>query len=167
MNTEKKYTIENVWGFLNEIPDPEIPVITIVELGVVRGINIIDSGFEIIITPTYSGCPATERFIDDIKETLTEKGITNIKIELQYSPAWTTNWLTKEAKIKLKEYGIAPPIDGTEDKGTLFSNGPKVVPCPQCNSKNTTLKSQFGSTACKAFYTCDDCLEPFDYFKCI
>ena len=167
MNTVNKYSVDEIWSFLNEIPDPEIPVITIVELGVVRDIVFTDNGLEIIITPTYSGCPATERFIADIKEQLTAKGIKNITIKLQYSPAWTTNWLTEAAKLKLKEYGIAPPINGTEDKGVLFSAGPKTVPCPKCNSTNTKLESQFGSTACKAFYTCKDCLEPFDYFKCI
>lgn len=167
MDTINTYSIDEIWSFLNEIPDPEIPVITIVELGVVRDIILTENGVSIVITPTYSGCPATERFIADIKEQLTAKGIKNVTITLQYSPAWTTNWLTDDAKLKLKEYGIAPPIDGTEDKGVLFSTGPKTVPCPRCNSINTKLESQFGSTACKAFYTCKDCLEPFDYFKCI
>lgn len=167
MDTINTYSVDEIWSFLNEIPDPEIPVITIVELGVVRDVTITELGVNIVITPTYSGCPATERFIADIKEQLTAKGIKNITITLQYSPAWTTNWLTDAAKLKLKEYGIAPPVDGTEDKGVLFSTGTKVVPCPRCNSTNTELKSQFGSTACKAFYTCKDCLEPFDYFKCI
>ena len=106
-------------------------------------------------------------FEDDIISTLKQHGIENIEIKMVYSPAWTTDWMTKEAKEKLKEYGIAPPVDGSADKGVLFANGPKVVICPRCNSKNTTLKSQFGSTACKALYVCNDCLEPFDYFKCI
>lgn len=167
MDAINTYSVDEIWNFLNEIPDPEIPVISIVELGVVRGITLTENGVRIVITPTYSGCPATDRFIADIKEQLSNKGISVIDIKLQYSPAWTTNWLTDEAKLKLKNYGIAPPVDGTEDKGVLFSAGPKVVPCPKCGSKNTTLKSQFGSTACKAFYTCNDCLEPFDYFKCI
>lgn len=167
MDAINTYSVDEIWSFLNEIPDPEIPVISIVELGVVRGITLTENGVNIVITPTYSGCPATDRFIADIKEQLSNKGIPHIDIKLQYSPAWTTNWLTDEAKLKLKNYGIAPPIDGTEDKGVLFSAGPKVVPCPKCGSKNTTLKSQFGSTACKAFYSCNDCLEPFDYFKCI
>jgi ring-1,2-phenylacetyl-CoA epoxidase subunit PaaD len=167
MDTINTYSVEEIWSFLNEIPDPEIPVITIVELGVVRDVVISGNSLDIIITPTYSGCPATERFIADIKEQLTAKGITNITVKLQYSPAWTSSWLTDKAKQKLKEYGIAPPVNGTEDKGVLFSTGAKVVPCPRCNSTNTKLESQFGSTACKAFYTCKDCLEPFDYFKCI
>lgn len=165
MNTKQKYSTDDIWSLLNEIPDPEIPVITIIELGVVRDVVLLDKGVRVIITPTYSGCPATDRFIADIREKLSF--IDNIDIKLQYSPAWTTDWLTKEARVKLKEYGIAPPIDGTEDKGVLFANKLRIVPCPRCNSENTTLQSQFGSTACKALYKCNDCLESFDYFKCI
>ena len=163
----KKYTNEQVWGFLKEIPDPEIPVITIEELGVLRDVEVTPKKVIVTITPTYTGCPAMKMFEDDIISTLKQHGIENIKIKMVYSPAWTTDWMTKEAKEKLKEYGIAPPVDGSADKGVLFANGPKVVICPRCNSKNTTLKSQFGSTACKALYVCNDCLEPFDYFKCI
>jgi ring-1,2-phenylacetyl-CoA epoxidase subunit PaaD len=163
----KKYTNEQVWGFLKEIPDPEIPVITIEELGVLRDVEVTPKKVIVTITPTYTGCPAMKMFEDDIISTLKQHGIENIEIKMVYSPAWTTDWMTKEAKEKLKEYGIAPPVDGSADKGVLFANGPKVVICPRCNSKNTTLKSQFGSTACKALYVCNDCLEPFDYFKCI
>ena len=119
------------------------------------------------ITPTYSGCPATERFKQDIKDFLKINGIEKVNLVMQYSPAWTTNWLSDEAKEKLRIYGIAPPINGTEDKGFLFQSGPKVVPCVKCDSHNTELSSQFGSTACKALYKCKDCLEPFEYFKCI
>ncbi len=158
---------DNILSILNSIPDPEIPAISIVELGVVKNISLENSLLTITITPTYSGCPAVDRFVADIKERLTEEGYNNIDIKFQYSPAWTTDWISDEAKKKLRAYGIAPPVNGTADKGSLFSGGPKVVNCPQCNSENTTLVSQFGSTACKAFYTCDDCKEPFDYFKCI
>lgn len=162
-----KYTKEQVWEFLKEIPDPEIPVITIEELGVLRNVEITQQQVIITITPTYTGCPAMKMFEDDIITALNEKGITNVEIKMVYAPAWTTDWMTTEAKEKLRVYGIAPPVEGSADKGVLFANGPKTVKCPRCNSENTTLKSQFGSTACKALYTCDDCLEPFDYFKCI
>lgn len=161
------YTKEQVWEFLKEIPDPEIPVITIEELGVLRDVEINPQNVIVTITPTYTGCPAMKMFEDEIVSTLKEKGIDNVQIKMVYSPAWTTDWMTAEAKEKLRAYGIAPPVEGSADKGVLFANGPKVVICPRCNSENTTLKSQFGSTACKALYTCDDCLEPFDYFKCI
>lgn len=157
---------KEVWKLLNEIPDPEIPVISIVELGVIRKVELSDN-IKITITPTYSGCPATDRFIQDIKQKFKTHNLVTPQIVFQYSPAWTTNWLTEDAKKKLLDYGIAPPVDGSEDKGFLFESGPKIVNCPKCHSDNTELVSQFGSTACKAFYKCSDCLEPFDYFKCI
>ena len=161
------YSKEEIWEFLSKIPDPEIPVITITELGVVRDINIDSKKTVITITPTYTGCPAMKLFEDEIVKTLHEKGIENIEIKMVYSPAWTTDWMSDEACEKLRKYGIAPPIKGTEDKGVLFESNTKTVVCPRCKSENTTLKSQFGSTACKALYQCYDCLEPFDYFKCI
>ena len=161
------YSEKEVWDFLSEIPDPEIPVITIVDLGVLRKVELLDDIFIISITPTYSGCPAMKAFEDDIKSKLREKHITEFELKTIHSPAWTTDWINEEALIKLKNYGIAPPIKGSEDKGTLFGSDKKVVQCPQCNSKSTSLTSQFGSTACKALYKCDNCQEPFDYFKCI
>ena len=163
----KTYSKKNIWNFISAIPDPEIPVITIEELGVLRDVEIEPSKVIITITPTYTGCPAMKMFEDDIISTLKKHNIDNVEINMVYSPAWTTDWMTNEAKEKLRDYGIAPPIDGTADKGVLFANGPKTVPCPQCKSNNTILKSQFGSTACKALYICNDCHEPFDYFKCI
>ena len=163
----KNYNKKDIWNFISTIPDPEIPVITIEELGVLRDVEITPTKVVVTITPTYTGCPAMKMFEDDIISTLKKHSIDNVEIKMIYSPAWTTDWMTNEAKEKLRVYGIAPPIDGTADKGVLFENGPKVVVCPKCKSENTTLKSQFGSTACKALYTCDDCLEPFDYFKCI
>lgn len=161
------YTKDQIWEFLSEIPDPEIPVITIIELGVVRDVNIIENKAIITITPTYTGCPAMKMFEDEIVKNLNSKGIENVEIKTIYSPAWTTAWMSDSAREKLKKYGIAPPVKGTEDKGVLFETGPKEVQCPRCNSKDTNLKSQFGSTACKALYTCNNCLEPFEYFKCI
>jgi ring-1,2-phenylacetyl-CoA epoxidase subunit PaaD len=162
-----KYNKEHILALLSEIPDPEIPVITIVELGVIRDILLIDDNtIELKITPTYSGCPAMKQIEDDVRKKLAEHGFTSIKINMVFSPAWTTDWLTEEAKIKLQKYGIAPPEHSTQDKSWLTGK-PKSVTCPRCKSKNTKLISQFGSTACKALYQCQECLEPFDYFKCI
>lgn len=157
---------ENIYALLNEIPDPEIPVISIVELGVIRDVNAHGKEVTIKITPTYSGCPAMKQMEDDVRKKLQENGFEKIVIDTVYSPAWTTDWLSAEAKLKLQNYGIAPPEESTNDKSFLTGH-PKTVTCPHCKSKNTVLVSQFGSTACKALYKCNDCLEAFDYFKCI
>lgn len=160
-------TKESVISLLSEIPDPEIPVITIVELGVIRDVIISDKEtIEVIITPTYSGCPAMKQMEDDVRSKLAEHGFNTIKITTVYDPAWTTDWLSEEAKLKLQKYGIAPPEESTTDKSFLTGK-PKHVTCPRCKSKNTVMISQFGSTACKALYKCNECLEVFDYFKCI
>ncbi len=142
-----------IWELLNTVPDPEIPVISVVELGVIRAIKFTNNSFLIAITPTYSGCPATKTFQDDIKACLIENGVENFELKIVYSPAWTTEWMTNETKEKLRKFGIAPPSD--------------IVICPQCKSENTTLISEFGSTACKSLFKCDECLEPFEFFKCI
>ena len=155
----------HIWKLLNTIPDPEIPVISIVELGVIRDVTFTDKSYTILITPTYSGCPAVKTFTDDIKECLKENGVRNFKLKLIYSPAWTTDWINAQTKEKLRAFGIAPPVGKVLSKKSLLAN--ETVACPQCRSENTKIKSMFGSTACKAFYTCSDCLEPFDYFKCI
>ena len=157
---------ENILALLQEIPDPEIPVISIVELGVIRNINISGEKVELTITPTYSGCPAMKQMEDDIKKTFKENNITDFQITMTYSPAWTTDWMNAETKEKLRKYGIAPPEQNTQDK-SFITGKIKSVSCPRCKSINTKLISQFGSTACKALYQCQDCLEPFDYFKCI
>lgn len=162
----KLYSNEQVMGFLHEIPDPEIPVIDIVELGVIREISAINDSIEVTITPTYSGCPAMKQMEDDIKKKLSEKGYKEVKIKTIYNPAWTTDWITEEAKEKLNKYGIAPPEHSSIDKAVLLGKE-RIVKCPRCASKDTKIISQFGSTACKALYQCNDCLEPFDYFKCI
>lgn len=167
MNKATDYTKDEIWDLLSNIPDPEIPVISITELGVLRAVEIIDNKVIIKITPTYSGCPAMKAFEDDISNVLKSYGINNFEIITVLSPPWTTDWIPESAREKLKKFGIAPPIKGTEDKGTLFSSNTKTIPCPQCESKKTVLKSQFSSTACKALYQCENCLETFDYFKCI
>ncbi|MDX2359863.1 MAG: phenylacetate-CoA oxygenase subunit PaaJ [Crocinitomicaceae bacterium] len=158
-------TEKQIWAYLEDVFDPEVPVLTVVDLGVVRSVELSDESCKITITPTYSGCPAMKRIEDDIIEKMEEKGVTNTEVDLVLAPAWTTDWITEEGKNKLREYGIAPPQD-EPDKSVLFAD-PIVVPCPRCKSKNTRLISQFGSTACKAHYQCNECLEPYDYFKCL
>ena len=154
---------QDVYNLIAGIPDPEIPVITIQDLGILRGVKLINDVYVITITPTYTACPAMGMIEDQIKEILSTHGINNVKIELTYTPAWTTDWLNQDAKSKLKNYGIAPPNHSSCIK--LF-NEVKFAICPQCNSKHTTLISRFGSTACKALYKCEDCKETFDLFKC-
>ena len=158
-------TEKDIWNYLEEVTDPEVPVLTIVDLGVVRSVSFTNNEFIITITPTYSGCPAMKVIEEDIISSLKSKGISNVKIELTLAPAWTTDWLTEAGRNKLREYGIAPP-ENEVDKSVLFSE-PTIVPCPLCKSRNTKMVSQFGSTACKAHYQCNECLEPFDYFKCL
>jgi ring-1,2-phenylacetyl-CoA epoxidase subunit PaaD len=163
-----KLTESRIWDILSEIPDPEIPVITILDLGVVRKVELLEDQAIITITPTYSGCPAMQRFESDIIEALEKEGFFNIKVPMIYDPAWTTDWISKEGRQKLKDYGIAPPEESSQDKKSLFMEEETVnVTCPRCNSKETTLVSQFGSTACKSLYKCDSCLESFEYFKCL
>jgi ring-1,2-phenylacetyl-CoA epoxidase subunit PaaD len=154
-----------IWDLLYEVSDPEIPVLSIVDLGVIREVNLEGDAVEVVITPTYSGCPAMNMIEVNIRATLQENGYDQVKVRTILSPAWTTDWLTEVGRKKLRDYGIAPPVGSSKDKNDLFAEQ-KIVPCPQCNSENTKLVSQFGSTACKAMYKCNDCLEPFDYFKC-
>lgn len=157
---------KEIFDILSEIPDPEIPVISIKDLGILQKVELKDGNCEVSITPTYSGCPAMKLIEDQIKEALAGKEVGNVKVNLVYSPAWSTDWISEDAKERLRKYGIAPPLHSTVDKGILIGK-PKVIKCPQCGSQNTEMISQFGSTACKALYKCLDCKEPFDYFKCI
>lgn len=161
-----------VWQLLHNVKDPEVPVLSVIDLGIVRNVEIISSSSDdqksevkIFITPTYSGCPAMDTIRMDITIELLAHGISNINIIEQLSPAWTTDWMTEEGKKKLKEYGIAPP--NTKQQfchSDMFQQ--EAVPCPRCNSYHTEMISQFASTACKAMYRCLDCKEAFDYFKC-
>ena len=160
---EKNISEKKIWNILEQINDPEVPVLSILDLGIVRNIKADENSIEIFITPTYSGCPAMDVISMNIRIALLQNGYTNIKITQQLSPAWTTDWMTEEGKEKLKAYGIAPPVGKAIDEKYLQQ---LKVECPQCHSKNTILLSQFGSTACKALYQCLDCKEPFDYFKC-
>lgn len=157
---------EEILKILSEIPDPEIPVISIIELGILRDVKWDGNLCTVVITPTYSGCPAMKVIEDDIRIKLKEVGIDNVKVELVYTPAWTTDWISDEAKEKLRAYGIAPPEHSSVDKGLLLGKA-RHLKCPQCNSEDVEMISQFGSTACKALYRCNTCKEPFDYFKCI
>ena len=153
---------EKILSILQDVCDPEIPVLSILDMGIIRDIKINGEELEVVITPTYSGCPAMDAISMDIRLKLIEHGYNKIKITSVLSPAWTTDWMSEDGKRKLKEYGIAPP-------GNLSGHlkwPDKLPSCPQCNSANTKLLSQFGSTACKALYQCNDCKEPFDYFKC-
>lgn len=145
--------------FLEEIKDPEVPVLSIIDLGIVRDIKLHDDELEVVITSTYTGCPAMDMIAAQIRVELATLGFKKIKITSVHAPAWTTDWMSEEGKRKLKEYGIAPP-----DK--RFSIPKDGVECPLCHSANTRLISEFGSTACKALFQCNDCKEPFDYFKC-
>ena len=156
---------EEILNILEAVTDPEIPVLTISDMGIVRDVKVSgDGAVEVVITPTYTGCPAMHAIEINIRSALQEQGFENVKVTTVLSPAWTTDWLSEDGKRKLKEYGIAPPI-GSADKNSLLGEETKVE-CPQCGSKNTKMVSQFGSTACKALFQCRECLEPFDYFKC-
>lgn len=156
-------TEKEIWEILEDVKDPEVPVLSIVDLGIVRSVAISENKCTITITPTYSGCPAMQAIEQNIKKSLVDK--IECKVRYTLTPAWTTDWISENGRKKLKEYGIAPPEDEV-DKSVLFAQ-PTIVPCPRCDSKNTKMISQFGSTACKAHYQCNDCLEPFDYFKCL
>jgi len=149
-------TKDQIWDWLDAVPDPEIPVISVVDLGVVRDVSVSEEGVEVTITPTYTGCPAMSVIAFDIETALAQKGVENITLKTQIAPAWTTDWLSKKGRARLEDYGIAPP---------QVAGGPER--CPQCKSTNVERISQFGSTPCKAQWRCQSCLEPFDYFKCI
>ncbi|TAK41932.1 MAG: phenylacetate-CoA oxygenase subunit PaaJ [Saprospiraceae bacterium] len=156
---------DKILRILQAVTDPEIPVLTLQDLGVIREVHLNKGGeVEVVITPTYTGCPALDMMEVCIKSVLQEQGYQRVKVSTVLSPAWTTDWLSEAAKEKLKVYGIAPPI-GSAGKYSLLGNDTKVE-CPQCGSMNTEMVSQFGSTACKALFQCRECLEPFDYFKC-
>lgn len=166
VNEEINKSEKHIWSLLETLPDPEIPVISIIDLGIVRNVKLTDDSLFIEITPTYSGCPAMKQIEDDIKALLVSNQYPSPIIKMVYDPAWTTDWINEAAKEELRIYGIAPPEHSTVDKSSLTGK-PKSLKCPRCSSGNVKMISQFGSTACKALYQCNDCLEPFDYFKCI
>ena len=163
---------KTIYSYLEEVKDPEVPVLSILDLGIVRNIEMFpdsplgDRGIEVVITPTYSGCPAMDVISMNIRIMLSTLGFKNIKIKQSLSPAWTTDWMSEEGKRKLKEYGIAPPNPKQQVCNDKLFAADEAVQCPHCDSWHTHRVSEFGSTACKALYVCDDCKEPFDYFKC-
>ncbi|MEQ8624161.1 MAG: 1,2-phenylacetyl-CoA epoxidase subunit PaaD [Vicingaceae bacterium] len=150
---------------LNDVHDPEIPVLSIMDMGIVREVNEKDGVYHIKITPTYSGCPAMDTISDDIIAAFKQEGL-EAKVKLVLSPAWSTDWITEKGRKALENYGIAAPLEASADKDALRGEKNKVK-CTNCGSKDTRLVSQFGSTACKALFQCNDCHEPFDYFKCL
>lgn len=170
MNEVKSISKDKIWSWLEEVIDPEIPVLNVVEMGIVRSVEFDRDELIVKITPTYSGCPALNAIEMEIRKKLKEKGIESFRIQTDYKETWTTDWMTEHAKQKLKEYGIAPP-DKTDANSKNYliglKNSQKVVPCPYCESTDTELQSEFGSTACKAQYFCNHCDQPFEHFKCI
>ncbi len=155
-----------VWTLLEDVTDPEIPVLTVADLGVLREVRTEGEVVEVVITPTYSGCPAMNTIESDIRHRLEDAGYGKVNVTTVLAPAWTTDWLSEAGRAKLAAFGIAPPAEASGSKRALFGDEP-VVACPHCGSSETECVSQFGSTACKAHYRCRTCLEPFDYFKCI
>ena len=163
MSATSRHTVQSLRTLLSTINDPEVPVINIIELGIVRDVSMVNDQVSVTITPTYSGCPAMKMIEDEIRQVLSDHGISQVTIHTVFSPAWTTDWIDDRTKAKLKHYGIAPPHI-VQQSPVLQIQLPTVL-CPQCNSKNTHLKSEFGSTACKAYYFCDSCRQAFEYFK--
>jgi ring-1,2-phenylacetyl-CoA epoxidase subunit PaaD len=159
-------TVDEVWGWLDQLPDPEIPVISLVDLGIIRDVAWRDAQLVVTVTPTYSGCPASGVILFEIEKALRDHGVRDLVLKRQLSPAWTTAWISAAGRDKLRAFGIAPPVEGTAVCGTGGLADPTVA-CPRCGSENSRLVSRFGSTPCKSAYCCNDCLEPFDYFKCI
>lgn len=157
---------DHIHRLLDTVCDPEIPVLTVADLGIVREVRAADDGsVEVVITPTYSGCPAMNTIEINIRAALQAGGYERVKVTTVLSPAWTTDWLSPSGREKLRAYGIAPPASGNLDKKALLGET-RVLQCPHCGSDRTEMISQFGSTACKALFRCLDCMEPFDYFKC-
>jgi len=166
MSVATKISIQKIWQLLEEVPDPEVPVLSVIDLGIIRDVKVGENEVEVIITPTYSGCPAMDMIRTNIKLALIEHGYKNVKVTSVLSPAWTTDWMSEEGKQKLKEYGIAPPNPKQQVCDENLFAPHEAVQCPHCDSWHTRRISEFGSTACKALYQCNDCKEPFDYFKC-
>jgi ring-1,2-phenylacetyl-CoA epoxidase subunit PaaD len=156
MVTAMQASAAQIWEWLEDVPDPEIPVISLVDLGIIRGVDWQGDTLQVTVTPTYSGCPATSIINFEIERALRERGIEKLELKRQLSPAWTTDWLSEKGRAKLEAYGIAPP---------QAAGGPER--CPQCGGNDLEMISAFGSTPCKAQWRCRSCLEPFDYFKCI
>ena len=160
-------SVDEIRGWLAEVPDPEIPAVSVVDLGIVRDVQWDASGELVVtVTPTYSGCPATELIAAEIARAIRGRGVERVRLDTRLSPAWTTDWISDRGREKLAAYGIVPPGYKVVDASAILRRrAPETVACPRCGSQRTSLTSRFGSTPCKALYRCDDCLEPFDYFK--
>jgi len=166
MSTVTDISTRAVWDLLEAVTDPEVPVLSILDLGIVRDVKVNNSTVDIVITPTYSGCPAMDVISMSIRMQLLSNGYKQVNISQVLSPAWTTDWMTEAGKAKLKAYGIAPPNPTQSVCNMELFAEDEAVQCPHCNSWNTRRLSEFGSTACKSLFQCNDCHEPFDYFKC-
>lgn len=158
-------SIDDVWKVLAGVPDPEVPVVSVVDLGIVRDVQAAGERIIVTVTPTYTGCPATAVIALDIEAALKTHGFADVIIEHKISPPWTTAWISQEGRQKLLDYGIVPPVEGQNCAGMLAAMKSATIPCPRCTSTKTECVSPFGSTPCKASYRCTECLEPFDYFK--
>lgn len=166
VNAVAPVSIEQVYAWLQEVPDPEIPVLSVVDLGVVRDVSWDGDACVVVITPTYSGCPAMREITEDIRQVLARHGIGEVRVETRLSPAWTTDWMSEKGRAALKDYGIAAPAQQAIDiSGISRRSAEPAIECPRCGSRDTRLVSNFGSTSCKALYRCVSCREPFDYFK--
>lgn len=165
MDTATRPAVEQIRAWLDQVPDPEIPVISLVDLGIIRDLAWEGDTLVVTVTPTYSGCPATAVINLEIENALRSHGVERVELRRRLSPAWTTAWISDKGRAKLHDYGIAPSVEGTAGCN-LGAAGAPTVACPRCGSTRTQVVSQFGSTPCKAAYRCSDCLEPFDYFKC-
>jgi ring-1,2-phenylacetyl-CoA epoxidase subunit PaaD len=165
-HTDTSDEIKNIWKVLEEVHDPEVPVLSVIDLGIVRDVKLGNDEVEVAISPTYTGCPAMDVISMNIRLVLISHGYKNTKIRQVLFPPWTTDWMSEKGKQKLKEYGIAPPNPKQQVCNDKLFAADEAVQCPHCNSYHTHRVSEFGSTACKALYQCDDCKEPFDYFKC-
>lgn len=158
---------EDIFAVLREVMDPEVPVLSVVELGIVRDVELADDGVTVIVTPTYSGCPAMHVIEQDITSALRARGVERVTVKTVYSPAWTTDWMAAEAREKLRAYGVAPPGAADHDAPVAIGRRRPSVRCPYCGSLETQLRSEFGSTACKSIHSCGDCRQPFEEFKSI
>ncbi|MGS1006600.1 1,2-phenylacetyl-CoA epoxidase subunit PaaD [Achromobacter anxifer] len=166
MNALAPVSADQVYAWLQEVPDPEIPVLSVVDLGVVRDVSWDGEACVVVITPTYSGCPAMREITQDIQQTLARHGVAEVRVETRLAPAWTTDWMSEKGREALKGYGIAAPAQRAVDiSGISRRTAGPAIACPRCGSKDTRLVSNFGSTSCKALYRCVSCREPFDYFK--
>jgi ring-1,2-phenylacetyl-CoA epoxidase subunit PaaD len=164
------YTPAGIWQLLENVPDPEVPVLSVVDLGIIRHVETAEEQgglrVKVTITPTYSGCPAMDMIAANIRMELLLSGVHSVEIEYRLSPAWTTDWMSENGKQKLREYGIAPPVAKLSACAGMEADEQQGIECPHCGSHHTEVVSHFGSTACKALHRCLDCMEPFDYFKC-